>query len=122
MQDIQDYEAILDGRRELEVEIVPGKPKLRVSYDSLRLTDEVLDRLDTEIPKDAPDRKVVIAMLVEVGLDWKLGRKGEKIPTDKEGLRTVSSRALQLIWNAILDDARGKAEDTTTSEKASAAT
>ena len=53
MQDIQEYADILDGRH-LEVQIVEGKDKLKVSYDPLRLTDEILDRLDNDIPDDAP--------------------------------------------------------------------
>jgi hypothetical protein len=106
MADIQEYADILDGRRSLEVEIVPGKPKLQVSYDSLRLTDEILDRLDEQIPDDAKDRKVIIAMLTEVGLEWKLARDGVPIPTTKDGLRSVSLRALRLVWEAILADSR----------------
>lgn len=97
MADIQEYADILDGRRSLDVEIVPGKPKLQVSYDSLRLTDEILDRLDEQIPDDAKDRKVIIAMLTEVGLEWKLARDGVPIPTTQDGLRGVSLRALRLV-------------------------
>ena len=60
-------------------------------------------------------------MLVEVGLQWELAREGVPIPTTAEGLKTVSSRALRVIWDAITEDARGKVEDTPKSSEASAA-
>lgn len=98
-----ELKELLPEKRALEVEIVPGRPRLPITYQPMLVTQEHLDQLETAPPEKHFD--VLCLSLQMFGMEWDLTIDGEPVPATADGLKRVPIAVLPLIFRAIIGDA-----------------